>query len=152
MFHCLEKKIIFHPTARITETLGKPEGALSNIKLLKFFQGNTNAGGNVVPFAAIKQHTVAKEPLSPETILRSCLVPFTTYTFLNLVHMSAPNGSQTARKRFANQMRSNVGGTANMHRAVAATECKQRAANRFWSVFPANTKGFYRAVWTEFCS
>ncbi len=32
-------------------------------------------------------------------------------------------------------MRGNVDGTANMHRAIAATERKQRAANRSWSVF-----------------
>ncbi len=56
------------------------------------------------------------------------------------------NRSRTARKRLVNQMGGNVDGTANMHRAGAATECKQRAANRSWSVFPANTKGFYRAV------
>ncbi len=37
----------------------------------------------------------------------------------------------------------NVDGTENMHHAIAATECKQGAANRSWSVFPANTKGFY---------
>ncbi len=50
--------------------------------------------------------------------------------------------SRTAHKQFANQMHSNVDGTANMHCAIAATECKQRAANWSWSVFRAKHKGF----------
>ncbi len=45
----------------------------------------------------------------------------------------------------------NVDRTANMHCAVAATERKQRAVNQSWSVIPANTKGFYHAMWMEFC-
>ncbi len=57
---------------------------------------------------------------------------------------------QMVRKQFANQMRGNVDGTANMHCAAAATERKQRAANRSWSVFPANTTGFYHLCGRNF--
>ncbi len=35
-----------------------------------------------MPFATIKQHTLTNKPLSAETILHTCLVPFTANTFL----------------------------------------------------------------------
>ncbi len=42
---------------------------------------------------------------------------------LSLIYLSTPNGSQTARKQFANQMCICVGGTANLRCAV----CEQLA-------------------------
>ncbi len=72
----------------------KPGGVAFSIKFLKFFRRNTNTGGNVVPFAAIKQYTVTNEPLSTETILRTCSVPFAANTLLGFWTVWTPVSSK----------------------------------------------------------